>query len=57
MKKRQAERIEFVESNKKSQPFNGDNIASKPQANTKLHKITERANEIGLTVATYDEEK
>lgn len=31
------------------------NVYTTPQANTKLHKITERANELGLTVATYDE--
>ena len=31
------------------------NVATTPKANTKLHKITERANTLGLIVATYDE--
>lgn len=34
-----------------------ENVVIKSQPNTKLHKITERANELGLTVETYDEGK
>lgn len=30
-------------------------MAIKPQPNIKLHKITELANTLGLTVASYDE--
>lgn len=40
-----------------AQSSDGNNIETRIKANTKLHKITERANEIGLTVATYDEGK
>lgn len=38
-----------------TQSSDGNNVATTPKGNTKLHKITERANTLGLTVATYDE--
>lgn len=55
MKKRQAEQIEGIEQSQATQSSDANNVATRPKANTKLHKITERANELGLTVVSYDE--
>ena len=38
-----------------TQSSDGNNVDTTSQPNTKLHKITERANELGLTVVSYDE--
>lgn len=54
MKKRQAEQIGVIGQSQVTQSSDGNNVAH--QANTKLHKITERANALGLTVTTYDED-
>lgn len=56
IKKRQAEQIKVVEQSKATQSSDGNNVATTPKAKTKLHKITECARNLGLTVAIYDEE-
>lgn len=38
-----------------TQSSDANNVATTPKANTKLHKITERANALGLTIGLYDE--
>lgn len=55
IKKRQAEQIKVIEQSKATQSSDGNNVATTPKAKTKLHKITERAKELGLTLSIYDE--
>ena len=47
--------ILIQEVNEDAQSSDANNVATTPKGNTKLHKITERANTLGLIVATYDE--
>ena len=47
--------VKRYEQSQATQSSDGNNVATIPKAKTKLHKITERANELSLTVAIYDE--
>ena len=38
-----------------AQPSDSNKVATRPQANTKLHKIKQQAKELGLTLSIYDE--
>lgn len=47
--------ILIQEVNEDAQSSDANNVATTSRANTKLHKITERANALGLTIGLYDE--
>ena len=47
--------VKRYEQSQATQSSDGNNVATIPKAKTKLHKITERSNELSLTVAIYDE--
>ena len=47
--------VKRYEQSQATQSSDGNNVVTIPKAKTKLHKITERANELSLTVAIYDE--
>lgn len=47
--------ILIQEVNEDAQSSDANNVATTSRANTKLYKITERANALGLTIGLYDE--
>ena len=47
--------ILIQEVNEDAQSSDANNVATTSRANTKHHKITERANALGLTIGLYDE--